>query len=203
MSGLDIVIHEVYGQSEDCGPTTFNKPGRTKFGTVGPTFPGVDAKIADDGEILVKGRNVFSGYYKNQEATDETIIDGWLYSGDLGSFDSDGFLSITGRKKEIIITAGGKNITPKNIESALRDLPLISQAVVIGDRRKFLSALLTLDVEYAEKWAQENGISASDLHSNPTLIAALDQQVKDSVNSKFAKVEHVRKIYSASSRSHH
>ena len=113
-----------------------------------------------------QGPNVFLGYYKNQEATDETIIDGWLYSGDLGSFDSDGFLSITGRKKEIIITAGGKNITPKNIRSALRDLPLISQAVVIGDRRKFLSALLTLDAEYSAIWAQ-NGLSSDDLHSNP------------------------------------
>ena len=194
MSGLDIVIHEVYGQSEDCGPTTFNKPGQTKFGTVGPMFPGVEVKIADDGEILVKGRNVFLGYYKNQEATDETIQDGWLYSGDLGSFDPDGFLSITGRKKEIIITAGGKNITPKNIESALRDLPLISQAVVIGDRRKFLSALLTLDADYAAIWAQENGISSTDLHSNQTLIDALTKQVNDSVNSKFAKVEHVRKF---------
>lgn len=193
MSGIDIIIHEVYGQSEDCGPTTFNKPGHTRFGTVGPKFPGVEVKIADDGEILIQGRNVFLGYYKNPEATAETIIDGWLYSGDLGSFDHEGYLTITGRKKEIIITAGGKNITPKNIESACRDLPLISQAVVIGDRRKFLSALLTLDEEYLPSWAEENGVSMENIRENEKLKDAIASQIEASVNSKFARVEHIRK----------
>ncbi|MCA9298543.1 MAG: AMP-binding protein, partial [Phycisphaerales bacterium] len=111
-ASLDIIVLEVYGQSEDCGPTSFNQPGRTKFGTVGPKIPGVEVKIAEDGEICVQGPNVFLGYYKEPEATAETLIDGWLHSGDLGEFDSDGFLKITGRKKEIIITAGGKNLSP-------------------------------------------------------------------------------------------
>ena len=168
LSSLDIVIHEVYGQSEDCGPTTFNQPGNTKFGTVGTAFPGVDVKIADDDEILVRGKNVFLGYYKDEEATNKTLIDGWLHSGDLGKFDEEGFLTIIGRKKEIIITAGGKNIAPKNIESALRDLPLISQAVVIGDKRKFLSALLTLDPDIAQKFANEQSIPFAQIHENRT-----------------------------------
>ncbi|MGD9763812.1 MAG: long-chain fatty acid--CoA ligase, partial [Candidatus Binatia bacterium] len=144
-SGLDIVVCEIYGQSEGSGPTSSNLPGRTRFGSVGRPLPGVDVRIADDGEILVRGPNVFLGYYKDQPATDETLIDGWLHSGDLGALDADGYLHITGRKKEIIITAGGKNITPKNLEAALKQSPLISEAVVIGDRRKYLTALLTLD----------------------------------------------------------
>ena len=142
-AGLGIVILEVYGQSEDCGPATFNRPGMTKYGTVGVPIPGVDVRIAEDGEILVRGPSVFKGYYKDPAATSAALVDGWLHSGDLGSFDADGFLSITGRKKDILITAGGKNIAPKNIEAALKNLPLVSQAVVIGDRRKFLSALIT------------------------------------------------------------
>jgi long-chain acyl-CoA synthetase len=193
LSGLDLVVHEVYGQSEDCGPTSFNRPGATKFGSVGPVFPGVDVKLAEDDEILVKGKNVFLGYYKDKEATDSTLIDGWLHSGDLGKFDGDGYLTIIGRKKEIIITAGGKNITPKNIEAALKDLELVSQAVVIGDRRKFLSALVTLDEEAAGKFAGDNGLSKQDLHGNPKIIQKLQEGV-DNVNKKLARVENVRKF---------
>lgn len=192
-SGFDLVIREVYGQSEDCGPTSFNVPGRTKFGTVGPAFPGVEVKIADDGEILVRGPNVFMGYYKDAEATDATLADGWLYSGDLGTFDKQQFLCITGRKKDIIITAGGKNIAPKNIEAALQGLPGVSQAVVIGDRRKYLSALLTLNPDLAEEKAKQLGVSASELHSNEAFISSIQSGV-DSVNQQFARVEHVRKF---------
>ena len=192
-AGLDLTIHEVYGQSEDTGPTSFNTPGRTRYGTVGPAVPGVEVKIADDGEILVRGDNVFLGYYKNQEATDETLIDGWLYSGDLGEFDGDGFLKITGRKKEIIITAGGKNIAPKNIEGALKNLPLVSQAVVIGDRRKFLSALITLDPEALEAFAADKGLKG-DLHKNELVIREIQAGIDESVNPQFARVEHVRKF---------
>jgi len=192
-AGLDIVIHEVYGQSEDTGPTTFNMPGRTRYGTVGPAVPGVEVKIASDGEILVRGDNVFMGYFKNQEATDETLIDGWLYSGDLGAFDDDGFLKITGRKKEIIITAGGKNIAPKNIEAALKNLPLVSQAVVIGDRRKFLSALITLDPEALETFAAEKKLKG-DLHRNELVMREIQAGIDEHVNPQFARVEHVRKF---------
>src|SRR5690606_15924256 len=116
-ASLDLPIHEIYGQSEDCGPTSCNLTGRTKLGTVGPPIPGVEVKLGEDGEILVRDPNVFMGYYKEPDATAAALQDGWLCSGDLGAFDSEGYLSITGRKKEIIITAGGKNIAPKNIEA--------------------------------------------------------------------------------------
>ncbi len=193
-SGLDIVIREVYGQSEDCGPTSFNRPGATRFGTVGPPVPGVDVRIAEDGEILVKGPNLFMGYYKDDAATSETLIDGWLHSGDLGRIDEEGFLHITGRKKEIIITAGGKNIAPKNIEGALKNHDLVAEAVVIGDRRKFLSALLWLDNDAATAWAKAKGISASELHRSPLLRTELDQYVKSSVNPRFHNVEQIKKF---------
>lgn len=192
-ASLDVIINEVYGQSEGTGPTSFNAAGKTKFGTVGPPLPGVEVKIAEDGEILVKGRNVFAGYYKDQAATDETLIDGYLHSGDLGAFDADGFLKITGRKKEIIITAGGKNITPKNVEEALKTIPLINEAVMIGDQRKFCSALVTLDPERAEEWAAANNADLATLHENETLIAEVQRGV-DAANEKFARVEQIKKF---------
>ena len=192
-AGLDITIHEVYGQSEDCGPTSFNLIGRTRYGTVGPALRGTEVKIADDGEICIRGPHVFLGYYKDEAATSEALIDGWLHSGDLGAFDGDGFLTITGRKKEIIITAGGKNIAPKNIEAAIKNLPLVSQAVVIGDRRKYLSALITLDPEAAEAWAAAKGLPAEGIHANKALIAQFDKDIEEHVNSLFARVEHIRK----------
>lgn len=192
-AGLDLVIREVYGQSEDTGPTSFNVPGRTKFGSVGPAFPGVEVKIAEDDEILVKGPNVFMGYFKNQEATDETLIDGYLYSGDLGKFDDEGFLHITGRKKDLIITAGGKNIAPKNIESALKNQKLVGEAVVVGDRRKYLIALISLDPEKAEAFAKEHGIEMKDLPSSPQLNGELQEHV-DLVNKDMARVEQIKKF---------
>ena len=195
-SGLDLVIQEVYGQSEDCGPTSFNTVGKTRFGTVGPKLPGTEVKIAEDGEILVSGPHVFLGYYKNEEATNETLVDGWLHTGDLGEFDSDGFLKITGRKKEIIITAGGKNIAPKNIEAAIKDCDLVSQAVVIGDARKFLSALVTLSPEddAVKAFASENGIALDKLHESEKVREYVQKHVDESVNPQFARVEHVRKF---------
>ena len=194
-SGLDLIIYEIYGQSEDTGPTSTNRPGATKFGTVGQPWPGDEVKIADDGEILVKGPNVFLGYYKNPEATAETLIDGWLHSGDIGQFDEDGFLTITGRKKEIIITSGGKNVAPKNIEAALKNLDLIAEAVVIGDQRRFLTALLTLEEEAAAKFAAANGIAENELHESTVLQQHLEQEIKEKVNSLFARVEHVRNFH--------
>ncbi|MCA9679989.1 MAG: long-chain fatty acid--CoA ligase [Kofleriaceae bacterium] len=193
-ASLDILVQEIYGQSEDNGPTTFNMPGRTKFGTVGVPLPGVQVKIAEDGEIIVKGPNVFLGYYKEPEATAETLIDGWLHSGDLGEFDADGFLTITGRKKDIIITAGGKNVAPKNIEAAIKESPLVSEAVVIGDRRKYLVALITLDDEAAAAWlATHGGGNGAAAHDRPEIAAEL-QRVIDGVNAKLARVEQIKKF---------
>jgi long-chain acyl-CoA synthetase len=193
-SCLGIIIHEVYGQSEGSGPTTFNVPGDTRFGTVGKPLPGTDVVLGDDGEIRVRGPHVFAGYFKNEAATSETLEDGWLLSGDLGAFDEDGFLRIVGRKKEIIITAGGKNIAPANIEKALKDIPLVSQAVVIGDDRPYLSALLTLDPEAAEAFRVEHGVNGEALHGHPKLRDALQAAIDAQVNPQFARVEHVRKF---------
>ncbi|MGD8826882.1 MAG: long-chain fatty acid--CoA ligase, partial [Myxococcales bacterium] len=190
---LDIVVLEVYGQSEDTGPTSFNTPSQYKFGTVGPAIPGVQVKIADDDEILVKGPNVFMGYYKDPEATAETLVDGWLHSGDLGAFDEKGFLNITGRKKDIIITAGGKNITPKNLESALKNHELINEAVVIGDRRKYLSALITIDPEAGAAWAAKEGEDANALHKSQKLRDSIQSHI-DELNQEFARVEQIKKF---------
>jgi long-chain acyl-CoA synthetase len=187
-ASLDLPIREIYGQSEDTGPTSFNLPGKTKIGSVGPPLPGLQCKIAEDGEILVRGPNVFLGYFKEPEATSETLKDGWLCSGDLGAFDKDGFLTITGRKKEIIITAGGKNIAPKNIEAAIKQSPLVGEAVVIGDRRKFLTALVTIDEAAARKV-----VADGDLAGAPQIRAAIQTQI-DQVNESLARVEQVKKF---------
>jgi len=193
-SGLDITIWEEYGQSEGCGPTTWNRPGATKFGTTGQAFPDVQVKLAPDGEILAKGRIVFMGYLKEPAATEETLIDGWLHSGDLGKFDEDGFLTIVGRKKEIIITSGGKNIAPKNIEAALKSIDLVAEAVVIGERRKFLSALITLEPETLQQFAEKNNLEGQELHTHPLVIAEIQRGIDEEVNPKFARVENIRKF---------
>lgn len=196
---IDIPVLEVYGQSEDCGPTTINRPGKTRLGSVGLPFPGVEVSLGEptdgntDGEILVRGRNVFQGYYKDPEATAATLIDGWLQSGDLGRFDEDGFLSITGRSKEIIITAGGKNIAPKNIEAALKNDPLVAEAVVIGDRRKFLSALICVDEDAGATFAASHNLAADTVLESDAIRQHL-QNLVDEVNARFARVEHVRKF---------
>ena len=187
-SSIDLPVHEIYGQSEDCGPTSCNLPGRTKLGTVGPPLPGLEVKIADDGEILVRGPNVFLGYYKEPEATAESIRDGWLCSGDLGQFDAGGFLTITGRKKEIIITAGGKNIAPKNIEAMIKQSPLVGEAVVIGDRRKYLTALVTLDETAARKL-----VPAGELANANEIRGAIQTKI-DEINQSLARVEQIKKF---------
>jgi long-chain acyl-CoA synthetase len=191
-ASIDLPIREIYGQSEDSGPTSYNLAGRTRIGSVGPPLPGLEVKIADDGEILVRGPNVFLGYYKEPAATAETLKDGWLCSGDLGALDGDGFLTITGRKKEIIITAGGKNIAPKNIEAALKQSPLVGEAVVIGDRRKYLVALITLDDDVAGKLAPAV-TSPEQRAAAPEIRAAIQRQV-DEVNETLARVEQVKKF---------
>ncbi len=191
-AGFGLPVYEVYGQSEDCGPTTFNVPGRTRFGTVGPAFPGVEVKIAGDGEIILRGRNVFAGYAKDPEATAEALADGWLHTGDLGEFDADGYLSITGRKKDIIITAGGKNVAPKLLEGGLTNHPLVSEAVVIGDRRKFLTALVTIDPDAAAKFCRERGVAGPPDQSAE--IRGEIQQVVDQVNTELARVEQIKRF---------
>jgi long-chain acyl-CoA synthetase len=192
-SSLDLTVLEVYGQSEGSGPTTINRPGQTKLGTVGPALPGVTVKIAEDGEILVKGPNIFLGYYKEPQATAEALVDGWLCSGDLGAFDSDQFLSITGRKKEIIITAGGKNIAPKNLEAAIKQHELVNEAVVIGDRRKFLIALVTIDPEKGPVWAAANGVKPEELATSAALQKEIQRHI-DEMNREFAQVEQIKKF---------
>ena len=183
-SGLDIVIREVYGQSEDTGPTSFNRPGKTRYGSVGPALPGVEVKIAEDEEILVKGPNVFLGYYKDEAATNATLVDGWLHSGDLGKFDEDGFLHITGRKKDLIITAGGKNIAPKNWESDVKNQPSVGEAVMFGDKQKYLTALISLDPE----------VVTMPLVDGEAGLRDEIQRWIDDVNAKYARVEQVKKF---------
>ena len=167
-----------------------------KFGSVGKPFHGCEIKIAADGEVLLKGPNIFRGYYKNEQATSETIVDGWLHTGDLGRIDEDGFLYITGRKKDIIITAGGKNITPANLENGLKQNQYISQAVVYGDRRPYLTALITLDPEEIAAWANEHDLGTTDVAelAQREEVRELVQKAVDDVNSKVARVEQVKKF---------
>ncbi|HIP72910.1 MAG TPA: long-chain fatty acid--CoA ligase, partial [Anaerolineae bacterium] len=191
---LDLNVMEVYGQSEGTGLTTANIPGANKVGTVGQAWPETKVKIADDGEIVLKGPNVFLGYFKDPEATAADLQDGWLHSGDLGEMDEDGYVKIIGRKKEIIITSGGKNIAPKNIEAALKDIDIIAQAVVIGERRRYITALLTLDEEHAVQFAREHGLEGKTLHDNAVVIDYVQMQIDEKVNPLFARVEQVRKF---------
>lgn len=194
-AALGLPICEGYGQTEDTGPTSLNPPGKIKIGTVGPPLPGVSVKIADDGEILVRGENVFRGYFKNQEATDETLKDGWLYSGDVGVLDEDGYITITDRKKDLIITAGGKNIAPQELEGRIKFSPIVSQAVVIGDRRKYLTALVTLDPDGLEKWATDHGkkMDSDELVADADVISEVQKAIDDT-NSQFSRTEGIKKF---------
>ncbi len=190
-----VLVLEGWGMTETSTAATISSPEDFRIGTIGKPFPGCEVRVADDGELLVKGPNVFQGYYKNEEATRETIVDGWLHTGDLGEVDPDGFIKITGRKKDIIITAGGKNITPANLEAEIKQEPLVSQCVVLGDRRPYLVALVTLDPEEAAKYAQENELPEDPvaLADNPDVKAKIMAHV-DQINEKFARVEQVKKI---------
>jgi long-chain acyl-CoA synthetase len=190
-----VLVLEGWGMTETSTAATISSPEDFKVGTIGKPFPGCEVKIADDGEILVKGPNVFQGYYKNEEATRETIVDGWLHTGDVGEIDSEGFITITGRKKDIIITAGGKNITPANLENEIKQHPLASQCVVVGDRRPYLVALVTLEPEEVLAYAKEHGLpeDARELASNAEIRKSLEDHV-DRINEKFARVEQVKKI---------
>ncbi|MFC1823970.1 AMP-dependent synthetase/ligase [Thermodesulfobacteriota bacterium] len=193
---INCPIREGYGQTESTAGATVHYPERTKIGTVGEVVPNVEMKIAEDGEILMRGDNVFAGYYKDPELTSETIVDGWLHTGDIGDFDEDGFLKILDRKKDIIITAGGKNITPQYIENMMKFSPYIEDAVVIGDRRKYLVALVMVDEENCTKYAQRNRIPFStyaDLSQNAHIKELIEREIKE-VNKKLANAEQIKKF---------
>jgi long-chain acyl-CoA synthetase len=191
-----VPVLEGWGMTETTAVGAVNTLDQIKFGTVGRAMPGVEFKIADDGEILTKGPNVFREYWRNPEATKETFTeDGWLMTGDLGSLDEDGYLSITGRKKDIIITAGGKNLTPSNLENDLKQSPFISQAVMYGDRRPYPVALITLDPETILPWAKENGLpeDMAELVKQDQ-ARELVQKALDRANAKYARVEQIKKF---------
>jgi len=192
-----IPIYEVYGMSECTGPTTVQFPGLHRTGTVGVAAPGTEIRVADDGEVMMRGPHVFLGYYKNETATRETLdAEGWLHSGDIGTIDAGGFVRITDRKKDIIITAGGHNVSPQNIEKQLRAIPAISQAVVVGDRMAYLVALLTLDPERLVHIAEAAGSPARDPESAAVcerFLSYVESQV-DVVNKSLARNEMVKKF---------
>ncbi len=190
-----ILVLEGWGMTETSTAATVARPDAFRFGKVGRAFAGCEIKIAGDGEILVRGPNVFQGYYKNPEATKETLEDGWLHTGDIGELDEDGYLSITGRKKDIIITAGGKNITPANLEAEIKQSQYVSQCVVIGDRRPYLVALITLDMEECAKLCEEKDWPGdpAELRNNEEMRAIIQKHI-DVINQKFARVEQVKKF---------
>jgi long-chain acyl-CoA synthetase len=196
-NAVGIPLSEIYGMSESSGPMTWEAdPLKIKPGTVGPAIPGCDVRIADDGEVICRGGNVFLGYYKEPAKTADALIDGWLHSGDIGVMDDDGFVKIVDRKKELIITSGGKNISPANLEAALKTIPLIGQACAIGDNRKFVSALLVLDPETALMWAKSHGLeglSLDELAAKDEVLAEVQAGV-DRVNTQFAQVEQIKRF---------
>jgi long-chain acyl-CoA synthetase len=186
-------IQEAYGQTECTGVSNINRAHRLKFGTVGPNLPGVEVKIAEDGEILVRGDGVFLGYFNAPEATAEAMVDGWLCTGDIGEFDEEKHLRITDRKKDIIVTAGGKNVAPQNLENMLKPYRGISQVVVVGDKRKFLSALVTLDYEEMALALDEHLPSLEACTSHPSVLAQIQSYI-DAVNAELPSYETIKKF---------
>jgi long-chain acyl-CoA synthetase len=196
--GVGITVLEGYGMTETSAAATVNKPRRNKVGTVGQPLPGVSTRIADDGEILLRGGIIFTRYWHNEAATAEVLdAEGWLHTGDLGSLDDEGFLRVTGRKKELIVTAGGKNVAPAVLEDRLRAHPLISQCMVVGDKRPFIACLITLDPEALDHWKQQHGkpadATAADLANDPDLLAEIQAAVDDA-NKAVSRAESIRKF---------
>ncbi|HEU5222944.1 MAG TPA: long-chain fatty acid--CoA ligase [Candidatus Lumbricidophila sp.] len=194
---LGITILEGYGLTETTAPATVNRPSKSKIGTVGPVLPGVAVRLADDGEILVKGINVFAGYWNNPEATAATFEGEWLKTGDIGSFDADGFLSITGRKKEMLVTAGGKNVAPAALEDPVRANLLVGQVVAVGDRKPYIAALVTLDSEMLPVWLKNNGedpsMSLATAAEHPKVRAEVQRAI-DRANERVSRAESIRKF---------
>jgi long-chain acyl-CoA synthetase len=195
---IGIELAELWGMSETCGTGTCNRRGQVKIGTVGPAAPGVELKLADDGEVLCRGEFLMSGYRNDPEKTAEAIdADGWLHTGDIGTLDDEGFLTIVDRKKEIIINAAGKNMSPANIEAAVKSgSPLIGQACCIGDRRPYNTALIVLDADFTPQWARQNDLgdrSLEQLATEPSVIAAVQAGI-DAANQRLARVEQIKKF---------
>ncbi|MFD6437384.1 AMP-dependent synthetase/ligase [Streptomyces venezuelae] len=195
--GIGFTVLEGYGLTESCAATAFNPWDRQKIGTVGQPLPGSVVRIADDGEVLLHGEHLFSHYWNNEGATEEALADGWFHTGDIGTLDEDGYLRITGRKKEIIVTAGGKNVAPAVIEDRIRAHALVAECMVVGDGRPFVGALVTVDDEFLGRWAAEHGkpagSSASSLRDDADLLAAIQSAVDDG-NAAVSKAESVRKF---------
>ena len=195
--GVGLTIYEGYGLTETSAAITVNQVGAIKVGSVGKLLPGNSMRVADDGELLVRGGVVFAGYWHNETATAEAIVDGWFHTGDLGAVDDDGFLKIVGRKKEIIVTAGGKNVAPAVLEDELRAHPLISQAMAVGDAQPFIGALITIDPEAFVGWKERHGkgagASVGDLATDPDLLAEVERAVKDA-NQQVSHAESIRKF---------
>ncbi|HCS60058.1 MAG TPA: long-chain fatty acid--CoA ligase [Microbacterium sp.] len=194
---LGVVILEGYGLTETTAPATVNLADKSKIGTVGPALPGVGVRLAEDGEIEVKGINVFKEYWNNPEATADSFHDGWFRTGDIGSFDSEGFLTVTGRKKEILVTAGGKNVAPAALEDPIRANPIISQVVAVGDQKPFIAALITLDSEMLPTWLGNNGLQADmplpEAAKNAAVRAEVQRAV-DTANRNVSRAESIRKF---------
>jgi len=193
---IGVPLRQVYGQTEDTGPTSVHKGDLIEAENVGPALPGVEVRIADDGEILVRGRNVFKGYFKNPEASAETLEEGWLHSGDVGVLDERGYLTITDRKKDLIITSGGKNIAPQYLENKLKFSPYINDAVVIGDGRKYVTALIFIDEDNVVKFAQENKVpftTFGSLTKAKEVVQLIAQEVEE-VNKTLARVEQIKRF---------
>ncbi|MEU5050952.1 AMP-dependent synthetase/ligase [Streptomyces sp. NPDC021096] len=195
--GIGFTVLEGYGLTESCAATAFNPWDRPRIGTVGQPLPGSVVRIADDGEVLLHGEHLFTGYWNNEAATAEALSDGWFHTGDLGTLDEDGYLSITGRKKEIIVTAGGKNVAPAVIEDRVRAHALVAECMVVGDGRPFIGALITLDEDFLPRWLEQNGktagLTAADLADDADLLAAVQKAVDDG-NAAVSKAESVRKF---------
>jgi long-chain acyl-CoA synthetase len=194
--GAGVPVLEGYGMTETSAVATLNTVEEHKLGTVGRPIPGCEVRIGEGGEVLMRGPNIFPGYYRDEEATRAALIDGWLHSGDLGELDEDGYLTITGRKKDLIITSSGKNITPSNVENAIRQSRWISQAVVFGDRKPYLTAIVTLDAEEAPALAQEVGADGADLEAlaGDERVRAEVQRAIDAANQRFARIEQVKRF---------
>ena len=194
-AGAGVTVYEGYGLTETTAASTVNPPDRPKFGTVGRPLPGVTVRIADDGEILIRGGQVFTRYWNNEEATKQALDNGWFATGDLGELDDEGYLTITGRKKEIIVTSGGKNVVPSLLEDIVRAHPLVSHCMVIGDNRSFVAALVTLDAEALGHWKQMAGKPAeatpAELVADPDLRAEIQQAI-DKANETVSRAESIR-----------
>ncbi|HEY9493362.1 MAG TPA: AMP-dependent synthetase/ligase [Intrasporangium sp.] len=194
--GIGVNILEGYGLTESTAPLSVNIPGHVKIGTVGPPLPGTSIRVAEDGEILVKGVGVFTAYHQNDQATSDAIRDGWFHTGDIGDLDEDGYLRITGRKKEILVTAAGKNVAPAVLEDRLRAHPLVSQCIVVGDQKPFVAALITLDAEMWPLWAPTHGlenVTIEEARTHPKVLDALQHAV-DRANEAVSKAESIRKF---------